>query len=147
MINSYVKGVALEKQPCPATGVTCRECGCKNHFAKMCLTKIKPLYRLQTEEVGQASTDMFIGTIQKSQNTREWQITLPINNHRITFKIDTGTQCNVTTKQKYLQTSKSPPQRSTTKLIVFGGHKLITCSKAIILYQYSGKSTTLNLKY
>ena len=82
---------------------------------------------------------MFIGTIQNSQNPREWQITLPMNIHRITFKIDMGAQCNVITKQKYLQASKTPLQKSTTKLVAFGGHRLVTCGKATMLCQYNGK--------
>ena len=99
----------------------------------MCRTKTRPLYGIQTDDDGRVSNEMFIGTIQKSQNPREWQITLPMNNHRITFKIDTGAQCNVITKQKYLQASKTPLQKSTTKLAAFGGHRLVTCGKATML--------------
>ena len=128
-----------KQQLCPAIGAICRKCGRKNHFAKMCRTKTRPLYGIQTDDDGHVSTEMFIGTIQKSQNPREWQITLPMNNHRITFKIDTGAQCNVITKQKYLQASKTPLQKSTTKLVAFGGHRLVTCGKATMLCQYNGK--------
>ena len=60
-----------KQRPSPAIGATCRKCGCKNHFAKMCRTKIKPLYGLKADEDSHISTDMFISTIQKSQNTRE----------------------------------------------------------------------------
>ena len=128
-----------KQQLCPAIGAICRKCGRKNHFAKMCRTKTRPLYGIQTDDDGRVSNEMFIGTIQKNQNPREWQITLPMNNHRITFKIDTGAQCNVITKQKYLQASKTPLQKSTTKLVAFGGHRLVTCGKATMLCQYNGK--------
>ena len=85
-----------KQQLCPAMGAQCRKCGCKNHFAKMCRTKTRPLYGIQTDEDDYVSTDMFIGTIQQP---REWQITLPLNNQRLKFKIDTGAQCNVIPKQ------------------------------------------------
>ena len=95
-------GTAHNKQrPCPAMGAQCHKCGRKNHFAKMCRTKTRPLYGIQTDEDDHVSTDMFIGAVQKNQNFREWQITLSLSNQRITFKIDTGAQCNVITKQKY----------------------------------------------
>ena len=51
---------------------------------------------------------------------------------RLQFKIDTGAQCNVMSKQKYLTLSQSPLQKSKDKLTAFGGHKLHTCGKAVI---------------
>ena len=125
-----------KQQPCPAIGAICCKCGCQNHFAKMCHTKTRSHYGIQTDNDG---CEMFIGTIQRSQNPREWQITLPMNDHRITFKIDMGAQCNVITKQKYLQASKTPLQKLTTKLVAFGGHRLVTCGKDMMLCQYNGK--------
>ena len=120
-----------KQQLCPAMGAQCRKCGRKNHFAKMCRTKTRPLYGIQTDE-DYVSTDMFIGTIQRNQKPREWQITLPLNNQRLKFKIDTGAQCNVIPKQRYLQVSKAPLQKSTANLMAFGGSKLTTCGKAIL---------------
>ena len=128
-----------KKQLSQVVGATSNKCRRKNYFAKMCHPKTRPLYGIQTEEDGQTSSDMFISTMQKNRNTREWQITLPMNNHRITFKNDSDDQCNVITKQKYLQTPKTPQKRSTTKLRAFGGHRLITCGKATILCQYNSK--------
>ena len=80
------------QQICPAIGAQCRKCGRKNHFAKMCRTKIRPLYGIQTDEHHHTSTDMFIGTIKKNHSPREWHVTLSLNNQRIKFKIDTGAQ-------------------------------------------------------
>ena len=94
-----------KQQLCPAMGAQCHKCGRKNHFAKMCHTKTRPLYGIQTNKDDHVSTDMFIGTIQRNRSPREWQITLPLNHQRLKFKIDTGTQCNVIPKQS---TSKYP---------------------------------------
>ena len=60
-----------KKQLSPAVGATSHKCRCKNYFAKMCHSKTRPLYGIQTEEDGQTSSDMIIGTMQKNQNTRE----------------------------------------------------------------------------
>ena len=90
----------------------------------MSYTKPRPLYGIQTDEDDQVSTDMFIGTIQKSQNPREWQIILPLNNQRMKFEIDTGAHCNVIPKQNYFQISKALLQKPTTNHMAFGGHRL-----------------------
>ena len=39
-----------KQQLCPAMGTQCRKYGCKNHFAKMCRTKTRPLYGIQTDK-------------------------------------------------------------------------------------------------
>ena len=135
-----------KQQLCPAKGAQCRKCGRKNHFAKMCRTKTRPLYGIQTDEDDYVSTDMFIGTIQRNQKPREWQITLPLNNQQLKFKIDTGAQCNVIPKQRYLQVSKAPLQKSTANLMAFGGSKLTTCGKAILPCQHNGKKYNIEFE-
>ena len=131
-------GTVRNKQ-CPAMGAKCHKCGRMNHFAKMCHTRTKSLYGIQTDESSNVSTDMFIGAIQRNQNAKEWQITLTLNNQRLKFKIDTGAQCNVIAKHKYSQLSKMPPRKSTANLMAFGGHKLATCGKATIPCLHNGK--------
>ena len=131
-------GTVHNKQ-CLAMGAKCYKCGHMNHFAKMCRTKTRSLYGIQTDESSNVSTDMFIGAIQRNQNAKEWQITLTLNNQRLKFEIDTGAQCNVIAKHKYSQLSKVPLQKSTANLMAFGGHKLATCDKAIISCQHNGK--------
>ena len=125
------------QQACPAFGAECRKCGRKNHFAKMCRTKSRPLHGIRMDDNDESTDDMFIGAIQKN-NTKEWQITITLNNQRTKFKIDTGAQCNVISKQKYLTVCKTPLQKSMSKLTAFGGHKLHTCGKAIIPCEYNG---------
>ena len=62
------------------------------------------------------------------------------------FKIDTGAQCNVIPKQRYLQVSKAPLQKSTANLMAFGGSKLTTCGKAILPCQYNGKKYNIEFE-
>jgi len=81
---------------------------------------------------------MVIGALQKGQSDKEWQITISINGQKTKFKIDTGAQCNVISKQKYIAVSQTPLQKSKAKLTAFGGHKLHTCGKAAIPCKYNG---------
>ena len=123
---------------CPAFGVECRKCGRKNHFAKVCRTKLRPHHGIHLDNETSSDEDMFIGALQKGQSDKEWQVTISINGQKTKFKIDTGAQCNVISKQKYLAVSQTPLQKSKAKLTAFGGHKLHTCGKAAIPCKYNG---------
>ena len=83
------------QQACPAFGAECRKCGRKNHYAKICHTKSRPLHGIHMDDNDESTDDMFIGALQKNNITKEWQITITLNNQRTKFKIDTGAQCNV----------------------------------------------------
>lgn len=106
----------------------------------MCHIKARLLCSLQTDENKHISTDMFIRTIQKSQNPRERKVTLTMNNQKTTFKIDTGVQCNVITS--ILEYTK----KSTANLMAYGGNRLTTCGKATILCQYNGKKYNIEFE-
>ena len=123
------------QQTCQAFGAECHKCGRKNHFAKVCRTKSRPLHGIHVDHT---DMDMFIGALQKAHHTKEWQITLSLNGQKTKLKIDTGAQCNVIPKQKYLTVCKAPLLKSTAKLTAFGGHRLLTCGKAIIPCTYNG---------
>ena len=111
--NFRIHGVRKEKQPCywcgnwytrqqtcPAFGMECCKCGCKNHFAKVCHTPSRHLHGIHQDDETSSYEDMFIGAIQKSHNTKEWQITNSLNDQKTKFKFDIGAQCNVISKQK-----------------------------------------------
>ena len=112
MIGSYVKGVVLDTinnkrvhlWVSYVTNVAART------ISPRCVVLNQTALWHTTDEDNQVSTDMFIDAIQKSQNPREWQIILPLNNQRMKFEIDTGAQCNVIPKQNYFQISKAPLQ-------------------------------------
>ena len=90
---------------------------------------------------------MFIGILQKQKSKpMDWKVTMSLNKQRTVFKIDTSTQCNVISKQKYQQISRSPLQKSHAKLIAFSGHQLNTCGKAVISCQYKGRYYRIDLE-
>ena len=131
-------------QPCPAQGVECYNCGRRNHFAKVCrsrtITKYQKKIHSVTHDGSDTSDDLFIGMV-KCATTKlpDWKVTLLINNHRMCFKIDTGAQCNVISRQKYHQLSSMPLQQSHARLVAFGGQRLNACGKVTMNCQHKGK--------
>lgn len=86
---------------CPAWGQTCRKCGEKNHFIKVCPKKeVSSVNSNTTEANSPALKDYFIGMIEgKNHSDVTWnkQYTLTHNSESelVTFKIDSGAEVNV----------------------------------------------------
>ena len=140
-----------QQQTCPALGAECHKCGKRNHFARVCKSKTKKtektrLYNIEQEESSDEYDHMFVATIHTPSKSKEWNITIKLNRQRTVFKIDTGAQCNVISKQKYKQVSRQPLQKSQAKLVAFGGHKLTTCGKIAIPCEYKGKHTPIEFQ-
>ena len=57
-----------KKQPSPAVGGT----SCKNYFAKMCHSKTRPLYWIQTEEDGQTQVICLSAQCRRIGILEEW---------------------------------------------------------------------------
>ena len=136
------------QQSCPAIGAECRKCGRKNHFARVCRTRIpRPnLHTIQHNTSADYTDSLFIGGIQRTTKFKDWKVTIALNNQKTAFKIDTGAQCNVIPKCKYHQVSKMPLQKSMANLVAFGGHKLNTAGKASVQCQYRGKQYTIEFE-
>ena len=60
----------------------------------------------------------------------------------VSFKLDTGAECNVISKV-YNTVSKQRPQKTRTKLVTFGGHRPKPCGKAHVLSEYKGRYRVL----
>ena len=64
-----------DKNKCPAYGKSCKECGKKNHFAKMCKNEDKPIHDT-------SCSDLFIRTSTEindvTASNDEWNLTLQI---------------------------------------------------------------------
>ena len=128
-----------KQQVCPALGTECRKCGQRNHFAEVCCTKTtQPLYNYSIQKETPDDDDLFIGTLERAHQAKDWTVTILLNQQRTIFKIDTGTQCNVIPQWKYYQMCKDPLQPSSGNLIAFGRQKLHTCGKTKIPCQHNG---------
>ena len=133
-----------KQQTCPAQGVECHKCGKRNHFARVCRSKVKrsgtsSLHSIQQEESSDEEEHLFVASLHTSSKSKEWKVTIKLNNQKTVFKIDTGAQCNVVSKQKYKQVCKQPLLKSSAKLVAFGGYRLNTSGKIVIPCEYKGK--------
>ena len=135
-----------QHQSCPATGAECRKCGKRNHFARYCRSKPPQLprhgkQRVQSIEEEPPSSDEdtspIIYTIDRKAGKKGWQVSIQVNKHNISFKIDTGAQCNVMSLETYNQISKLPLLKSRTRLVAFGGHKIQSCGKTRLACEHN----------
>ena len=141
------------RQQCPAIGAECHKCGLKNHFSRMCRTKvnskrpatIQAVHNIDEESSDEDAANLYVCTINKTKTNQdeEWRATLILNDKSVSFKLDTGAECNVISKEVYNSVSKHPPQKTRTKLVAFGGHKLNPCGKAHLLSEYKGRYRVL----
>ena len=112
---------------CPAFGKECLKCGGKNHFAKACFTKdnSSKLHTVQPHE-GPEIENLFLEEIAKNSRA-ELTHTLKVNGELISFKLDTGAQCNVIPLEVYKSLKPQPElKQSDTKLTAYGGSRIPT---------------------
>ena len=95
--------------------------------------------RSLTNDESDHSDDLFIGMIQcTTTNKPDWKVSILVNYQRISFKIDTGAQCNIISKSRYHQLSSMPLQQSGARLVAFGGEYLNTCGRVTMKCEYKG---------
>lgn len=139
-------GFKHEVKKCPAYGKTCNSCNKKNHFAKMC--KSQSTRKMHTVEQDESSTDMFIGSVEvhekyiQAVKTEDemWTENLKINRKSVTFKLDTGAECNVISEKTYSSLDiKGRLSASKCKLVAYTGHKMTSLGKKLITCEYKGQ--------
>ena len=135
------------RQTCPAMGAECLKCGRLNHFARACRSKVQKKEKPKVHGIEQDSdspedeSDMYVSVIES--DTNDWKTTLKLNGHCTTFKLDTGAQCNVISKQTYDRISTRPLTKSKAKLVTF---KLKACGKTSIECEHKRKFTVLEFE-
>ena len=96
------------RDKCPAYGKVCHVCNKRNHFKVCCPRVAKKVHEIEKDESeehsDQSDYEFFIETVSiqdsayidqiKNENS-DWSITLPSNGIPVSYKIDTGAQCNV----------------------------------------------------
>ena len=85
--------------------------------------------------------ELFIGVIGTSgnENPKDWNMTLEINDKKVTLKLDTRAQCNTMPLQIYKGLTKDKLTKSSTKLVSYSGHKMKTIGKNIFVVAYKEK--------
>ena len=61
------------------------------------------------------------------------------NSQHVTFKIDTGAQCNVMSSETHNYVSQQPLTKSNAKLVAFGGHRLTSLGRATLMCEHKNK--------
>lgn len=118
-------GGSHAKNKCPAYGRKCAGCGKYNHFVKMCRykgnardssPKVHQVGRQDQNSDQESESELFIGAI----NMNEWYVECLINNEKIQFKVDTGSQANILT-QKIVKRLNLNIKKSRDRLKNFDG--------------------------
>ena len=117
---------------CPAIGAKCRKCGRRNHYAKFCKTH-------QTDEVAVNESSNEDSDEDDSLFTDEIEIdsvsTIITSNVliektvEVSFKVDTGSACNVIPEEIYKKLNRVSLKPTNKQLIAYGGAKLPVIGK------------------
>lgn len=100
-------GYQHSKGKCPAYGKTCNKCGGKNHFAQRCLSRSVKTIESEPDQQSQAAASninsLFIGAVDSDKNSKTWTIPLMLcsahKSSEVGFKIDTGAEANIVTRE------------------------------------------------
>ena len=96
---TYCGGWHHARQKCPAAGVQCHKCGRRNHFARVCRSGTQSsrqkVHEIHDEQGDSSEEELLVAAIEDGPPRKDWSATVTINAHHVTFKIDTGAQCNV----------------------------------------------------
>ena len=112
---------------CPAYGVTCYKCHGRNHYARCCLKsktnveerRVRHL-EVESNEGNGSLKGLYIEAIQGSSR-RNIKSDLLVNDTHVTFKLDTGAECNI--MSMHLASELNARIQPTSMLLKsFGGH-------------------------
>ena len=140
---TYCGGRRHARQKCPAAGVQCHKCGRRNHFARVChsgtQSSRQKVHEIHDEQGDSSEEELLVAAIEDGPPRKDWSATVTINAHHVTFKIDTGAQCNVMSYATFSRISQQPLRKSRSRLVAFGGHRLNSLGKATLLCEYKHK--------
>ena len=129
--------ILRDRGNCPAYGATCLKCNGRNHYARCCLkpkngTEERRVRHVQIEENedNEPLEGLYIEEIQGSTR-RNIQSDLLVNNVPVTFKLDTGAECNVMPMQMANELN-ARIEPTSMLLKSFGGHQLDTVGKCFL---------------
>ncbi|XP_067284600.1 uncharacterized protein [Pseudorasbora parva] len=163
-------GYTHEPRKCPAYGQTCEVCHRKNHFGKMCKTqkqKDKRFTKRKVHEIEQEDhTELFVGALKEKQTRKKaetqvnketdatvlekekWTETPRVNKRALSFKLDTGAECNVISYKDFQAVAgKSVTMcKSNSVLVLYSGHKMEPKGKVKLLCQFKEKEAEIEFQ-
>lgn len=121
---------------CPAFGKKCKKCGKDNHFARACKVKeVKVREVMEDDDEDEEGEDeYFVDTVSVVKKVAEcsgkvenksWCETIMVENTKVKFKLDTGSEVNIVPLEIYNSLSKRPKLLKTHILLeTYGGFKV-----------------------
>ena len=104
-----------KRNDCPAKEAKCNSCGKMGHFRAVC--KSKQVHEVAQDQEG-FHEDAFLGAVHgNSPGTGTWQTEVTVDGESITFKIDTGADVDVISRELYTGTFKHKPVHKVKKIL------------------------------
>ena len=139
---------------CPAFGKTCDYCQKKDHFANVCRKRLrdfggKTVHAVAESEGSDDEDDLLTFSVDSSDecpSQDEWHVSFKIADTNVNFKIDSGADCNVSSKSLFDRLPVDPKQarQCKAKLKVYDGRRITPSGKVSLTCEYKGKFTVID---
>lgn len=118
---------------CPAYGVICSKCNCKNHLPVACRAKFKS-DKTKNQKIDNLneSVDLYIDSLNVGCPGDGWYESVRINDAIIKFKLDTGAECNVLPKHIVDRLHLKIDKTVTKNLITYSGHRITVLGELLV---------------
>jgi len=128
-----------QPRKCPAYDKQCNNCGRKEHYAKVCLSKKESTAtnKPKVHEVTAEDPDVVYTLHNAATNQKEWYVDVKCDSNSLQLKVDTGASCNVMPNSvfKHLKLKKLEIKSCNQKLSFFGGHQLKVLGRISLLLE------------
>ena len=105
------KSPSHDRQSCPARDAVCHKCSKRGHFEAVCRSS------MNVREIREDSIDTFLGGVDTEDTTNNpWRLTLLLNGTPTDFKIDTGAEVSVISRESHEKIGTLPLYQSTKTL-------------------------------
>ena len=118
---------------CPAVKAKCNQCSKIGHFGSVCKSsaggppKAHEVQVVDDHQQAFASSDMFLGAVDcTNQVNRAWFTQLKIGSDHVQFKIDTGADVTILSKESYDRLSHPPALQTTSLNLMSPGGQVLT---------------------
>ncbi|XP_048581151.1 uncharacterized protein K02A2.6-like isoform X2 [Nematostella vectensis] len=158
-------GLQHDRGNCTAYNATCHRCKEKNHFARCCTRKLpQPQAHQQQRGASRAIREvelqeqqdpnnlykeiesLYIEEIKSSNKIKCVEQCLSLNGKNVTFKLDSGAECNVI-PEAVAKELDCTIEQTALKLRAFGGNPLKTVGKCYIDTIVQGQESPIAVEY
>lgn len=133
---------------CPAYMKTCEECGKIGHFKKKCRSKEVREVQVEYDSASSSDLQLFIINIDNVNSENCWyeNVEFVEQGGKVKFKLDTGAQCNVISKNVCEKLKIRSIQKSNLKLANYNGERIITIGEINVECRVADKIQRINFQ-